>query len=392
MKNQWIVLRHMRAQKATGHVEISFQKGGKASLYARVKGINQGTLVLLFTEKEYTFSLSQGKDALVLREEREGLPDGRVLAAVLDEEGRVLLAGESQGAPEDWIAWEYNRSRTRQMRQASRSSAEKQAHREAPSVPSVDTMAEVEGTERAAIAPADIQVEERPRWQGTEHARKRADAAPPPAPDAVDAMAYHRLEWEEPEGNEPPMQKVFDPVIPVFAQKREHSVEEESGEDIPSPDLSSPGWQPLHTLFADIPPAREELPKGPVEPPVFDNLPLDEDDRPRWIPRKPEPLWEKPTPQHYVERPSLLEERHPHPPELDGVLLQWEWKRVEYETGDGFYYYMGLLREAERIIGRAVAIPCYGDADVPPHLRGFQRMGRCWVLAQHEEDGSQMDI
>ena len=396
-----IIFRNIRANKASGHVTVLFPKHGPIQLSARARGISEGTFYISDGVTHREFPMETGTNGPRFQGEVQELSPGRLLAAIVGMDGQILLAGESHGAPENWIRLEYRFIEEKQKKHSI-------SRAEIPPFAEVEEGFEIRQHEehvppnREAVKPPDAAL------NGEALVSKvRASQSSPSSPITDDkvrdeasiqmeqAMDYDRLEWEEAEGNEPPCQAHFGRVRPTFVQGVQECVER-LGEQVthsPSPDLSSPGWRPLHTYFQDIPPAREVLPpqaegKTPVEPTIYDNLSL-EDERSRWIPRKATPLSKgttaQPTPMPNTPFPM-------HPPELGNSLSQWKWRRVEYETGDGFYYYLGTLFKKDLLIGLAVAIPFYGDANIPSHLHGFQQVGQCWVLAQDEETGRILDI
>lgn len=348
-----ILLRGIRGGRASGRIGIQY-RGKEAAVSAQIRGILAGELLLLENGHFFHVPLEPAAGGLSADTGITGLDQGRILAAVVDQEGCVLLAGESGGRPEDWTSLEY-----RIMGYIAKRNRER---KEADAIPE-DMLAAEKGDMEPKASLGDF-------GQGEEAEPEEAE----------EAMAQAAQTEEEDmtifvigtDGRDQEIRVSKSAMAEELRNLEESYLEEEVlGEP-------QPEYQEDRALEEKI-----GAPQG--ESPLFG---------------EPETGWEsiaeetvsvpKERPWRYA--PTPVREAHVAPPELSG-MEDWDWDRVNYDESGGFYYYLGTFREADgRVTGRAVAVPSFGNPAAPPHLKGFTRKGQCWVLAQDNDTGRPLRI
>ena len=447
-----ILLRGIRGGRASGRIGIQY-RGKEAAVSAQIRGILAGELLLLENGHFFHVPLEPAAGGLSADTGITGLDQGRILAAVVDQEGCVLLAGESGGRPEDWTSLEY-----RIMGYIAKRNRER---KEADAIPEDMLAAEKGDMEPKASLGAFGQGEEA-EPEEAEEAVVAEEAA---------AESGQVVDWQLPEPNDGPTEPAVSTVAEAVSEELEFHPDHKAVLTAPEPEEATADAAGQETqseqetasaLFEEEKPGEETSweADGFMEEAMAQAAQTEEEDMTIFVigtdgrdqeirvsksamaeelrnleesyleeevlgepqpeyqedraleekigaPQGESPLfgepdtgWEsiaeetvsvpKERPWRYA--PTPVREAHVAPPELSG-MEDWDWDRVNYDESGGFYYYLGTFREADgRVTGRAVAVPSFGNPAAPPHLKGFTRKGQCWVLAQDNDTGRPLRI
>ena len=363
-------------------------------------------------------------------------PPGRLCAAIYHEQNGIWMAGETSGVTENWTAREYALLRRISLqRQREISSSQSQA----PQQPQETANAILENASKEAV-------EERQAMAATSHMTLVEDTSLCTENEILSTNPMLACEDAQNAQMESPAQTFSSSSVndgcreleenaqlPIIQEEENHCSREaeelldsESGllEQAKMPCKTAAQYEE-ETLYSaqtsaileDIPSEQgsNEVQEQAVQTSAFLSeeplsVPASTEESPAMAEQWPLgcDLYEK---RHFARRPLVVVEEtsaepvpkethaditdHSHaafplPAEL-ASLKSWVWKPVSHDAEQqDISYYLGILRDSEKIVARAVAIE-KDSPSLPKTLEGFFPMGNYWIIVQ-DADGNPLSL